>query len=84
MRLLLDLSGAFIVGFLGHVIARPILKRDFDGGWLSIISYATGVIMTLPFVALMFSRFGRDRTRHLIASYLLAYLGVGSGVVVGY
>lgn len=84
MKLFFDLSCAFVAGFVGHVALRPAFKRDFGNGWLSLVSYTSGALLTLPFVVLIFNRTDRKGAMHLMSSYLLAYLGVGSGVAAGY
>lgn len=82
MILLAELTFAFAAGLLGHEL-RPILRRDFEAGWFAIACYVTGVMIALPFVLLLF-RDSRRGSADVIASYLLAFLCVGGGVVAGH
>ncbi|GAF89799.1 unnamed protein product [marine sediment metagenome] len=82
MILLTELGLAFAAGLLGHEL-RPVLRRDFEAGWFAIACYVTGVLIALPFVLLLF-RDSRRGTADVIVSYLLAFLGVGGGVVAGH
>lgn len=82
MILLTELGLAFAAGLLGHEL-RPVLRRDFGAGWFAIACYVTGVLIALPFVLLLF-RDSRRGVTDMIASYLLAFLCVGGGVVAGH
>lgn len=82
MILLAELGLAFAAGLLGHEL-RPMLRRDFGAGWFAIACYVTGVLVALPFVLLLY-RGSRQATADVVMSYLLAFLGVGSGVVAGH
>jgi len=78
------MAAAFAAGFLGHQV-RPILRRDFQGGWFPISCYVVGILTALPFVVFIDRSLERSsRASRLAAAYLLAFLGVGSGVVAGY
>jgi len=82
--LAISMVAAIAAGFLGHQ-SRPILKRDFQGGWVPISCYVVGVLLTLPFVILIDRNLDQvNRGSRLFAAYLLAFLGVGSGVVAGH
>lgn len=82
MILLAELGLAFAAGLLGHEL-RPMLRRDFEAGWFAIACYVTGVLIALPFVLLLFKDSRKD-SADVIMSYLLAFLGVGGGVVAGH
>lgn len=84
MGLAISMIAAFVAGFLGHQL-RPVLKRDFQGGWFPVSCYVVGVLLALPFVICVDCNLsGCSRRTRLLASYLLAYLGIGSGVVAGH
>lgn len=84
MGLVISMVAAVAVGFLGHR-TRPTLRRDFQGGWFPVSCYVVGVLLTLPFVILIdYNLRDASRKARLLAAYLLAFLGVGSGVVAGH
>lgn len=83
MILVVSLVMSVISGFLAH-LSRPILRRDFGKGWFSIACYSEGVLLALPFAAINYVTLKRNELAGLIASYLLAFLGIGTGVVVGH
>ena len=74
-----------LAGLGGHQ-TRPMLKRDFCGGWFPVSCYVIGAVILSPLVIALYLALGGKGSEagRWVAAYYLGCLGVGAGVVAGH
>lgn len=74
-----------LMGLGGHQL-RPVLQRDFIGGWFAISCYTVGLLLVGPLLLTFYLALGGSKTElgRIVAAFFLAALGVGAGTVAGH
>lgn len=79
--MLINLILSFVMGFALHQVRRHSSILPY--GWRDLAHYSIGVFGTFPLFLLWMRKRITDTDRAGVA-FLLAFLGVGSGIAVGW
>ena len=81
---MIELLISTLGGFLLHQFAR--YTDRMPTGWRELSNYAIGIAGSLPFIGLFWWRLDdvKDNRKRSFIAYLLGFLGIGSGVAIGW